>query len=123
MNKDLKFLIVDDSAFMRKVVKDMLKESGYENVHEAANGLQAVEQAAIIKPDIITMDITMPDMDGIQAIKEVLKVSPNSKIIMCSALGQKNMVLEAIRSGAKEYVIKPFEKSRLMEAIERVMYS
>ncbi|MDK2990814.1 MAG: two-component system, chemotaxis family, chemotaxis protein CheY [Clostridiales bacterium] len=120
---DLTFLVVDDSAFMRKVVKDMLAENGYDKIFEAGNGLQAVEKAAQVKPDIVTMDITMPDMDGIQAVKELLKVSPKSKVIMCSALGQKNMVLEAIRSGAKEYVVKPFEKSRLMEAIQRVMYS
>lgn len=120
---DLTFLVVDDSAFMRKVVKDMLAENGYNKIFEAGNGLQAVEKAAQVKPDIVTMDITMPDMDGIQAVKELLKVSPKSKVIMCSALGQKNMVLEAIRSGAKEYVVKPFEKSRLMEAIQRAMYS
>lgn len=120
---DLTFLVVDDSAFMRKIVKDMLAENGYDKIFEAGNGLQAVEKAAQVKPDIVTMDITMPDMDGIQAVKELLKVSPKSKVIMCSALGQKNMVLEAIRSGAKEYVVKPFEKSRLMEAIQRVMHS
>ncbi|AEE97176.1 response regulator [Mahella australiensis] len=120
---NLTFLVVDDSAFMRKVVKDMLMENGYDKIFEASNGVQAVEKAAQVKPDIVTMDITMPDMDGIQAVKELLKVSPKSNIIMCSALGQRNMVLEAIRSGAKEYVVKPFEKSRLMEAIQRVMYS
>ncbi|MDK2903191.1 MAG: two-component system, chemotaxis family, chemotaxis protein CheY [Clostridiales bacterium] len=121
--EDLTFLVVDDSAFMRKVVKDMLAESGYDKIYEAGNGIQAVERAAQVKPNIVTMDITMPDMDGIQAVKELLKVSPKSNVIMCSALGQKNMVLEAMRSGAKEYVIKPFEKSRLMEAIQRVLYS
>ncbi|MBZ4666732.1 response regulator [Mahella sp.] len=121
--EDLTFLVVDDSAFMRKVVKDMLAESGYDKIYEAGNGIQAVEKAAQVKPDIVTMDITMPDMDGIQAVKELLKVSPKSNVIMCSALGQKNMVLEAMRSGAKEYVIKPFEKSKLMEAVRRVLYS
>ncbi len=119
--EDLKFLVVDDAIFMRGVLKKMLTESDFEVVGEAGNGLQAIEMAQQLQPDIITLDITMPEMDGIQAIEKILEVSPNSKIIMCSAMGQQSKVIEAIKCGAKDFVVKPFEKTRVLQAIYNVM--
>lgn len=98
----------------------MLTEEGFEVVGEAGNGLEAIQMAAKLKPDIITLDITMPEMNGIKAVPEILKVSPKSKIIICSALGQQAMVVDAIRKGAKDFIVKPFEKSRVLQAIHNV---
>lgn len=119
--EDIKFLIVDDAIFMRSVLRKMLTESNFQVVGEAANGLQAIEMAQLLQPDIITLDITMPEMDGMQAIEKILEVSPNSKIIMCSAMGQHSKVVEAIKKGAKDFVVKPFEKTRVLQAIYNVM--
>ncbi|MBZ4668947.1 MAG: cheY [Defluviitaleaceae bacterium] len=99
----------------------MLSEEGFEVVGEAGNGIDAIQMAAKLKPDIVTLDITMPEMDGIKAVPEILKVSPDSKIIMCSALGQQAMVVDAIKKGAKDFIVKPFEKSRVLQAINNVM--
>ena len=121
MMEDIKFLIVDDAIFMRSVLRKMLTESNFQVVGEAANGLQAIEMAQLLQPDIITLDITMPEMDGMQAIEKILEVSPNSKIIMCSAMGQHSKVVEAIKKGAKDFVVKPFEKTRVLQAIYNVM--
>ncbi|HHW66697.1 response regulator [Defluviitalea raffinosedens] len=118
---NLRFLVVDDAIFMRTVLKKMLSEEGFEVVGEAGNGLDAIQMAAELQPDIITLDITMPVMDGIKAVPGILKVSPNSKIIMCSALGQQAMVVDAIKKGAKDFIVKPFEKSRVLQAINNVM--
>ena len=117
----LRFLVVDDAIFMRTVLKKMLSEEGFEVVGEAGNGIDAIQMAAKLKPDIVTLDITMPEMDGIKAVPEILKVSPDSKIIMCSALGQQAMVVDAIKKGAKDFIVKPFEKSRVLQAINNVM--
>ena len=119
--EDITFLVVDDAIFMRTVLKKMLTESDFKVVGEAGNGLQAIEMAKLLQPDIITLDITMPEMDGIQAIEKILEVSPNSKIIMCSAMGQHSKVVEAIKKGAKDFIIKPFEKTRVLQAIYNVM--
>lgn len=116
----LKFLIVDDAIFMRTVLKKMLTEEGHEIAGEAGNGLEAIKLAGQLKPDIITLDITMPEMDGIKVVPEILKVSPQSKIIMCSAMGQQAMVIDAIKKGAKDFIVKPFEKSRVMQAVDNV---
>lgn len=116
----LRFLVVDDAIFMRTVLKKMLTEEGFEVVGEAGNGIEAIQMAAKLKPDIITLDITMPEMNGIKAVPEILKVSPRSKIIICSALGQQAMVVDAIRKGAKDFIVKPFEKSRVLQAIHNV---
>ncbi len=116
----LRFLVVDDAIFMRTVLKKMLTEEGFEVVGEAGNGLEAIQMAARLQPDIITLDITMPEMNGIKAVPEILKVSPKSKIIICSALGQQAMVVDAIRKGAKDFIVKPFEKSRVLQAIHNV---
>ena len=119
--EDVKFLVVDDAIFMRTVLKKMLSESNFQVIGEAGNGLQAIEMAQLLQPDIITLDITMPEMDGIQAIEKILEVSPNSKIIMCSAMGQHSKVIEAIKKGAKDFIVKPFEKTRVLQAIYNVM--
>ncbi len=118
----LKFVVVDDAVFMRTLLKKLLEETeGYTVVGEGSNGVQAIEQAKKLKPDIMTLDITMPDMDGLQAVPEILKVSPDTRIIMVSAMGQQSMVIEAIKAGARDFVVKPFDKSRVMQAIRNVM--
>lgn len=121
---NLNFVVVDDAVFMRTLLKKMIEEvEGYKVVGEGGNGIQAIEQATIHKPDIMTLDITMPDMDGLSAVKEILKHSPDTKIIMVSAMGQQTMVIEAIKQGAKDFVVKPFEKSRVLQAIDNVIKS
>lgn len=117
--KKLTFVVADDAMFMRTVLKKMLEENeDYMVVGEAANGFEAIEQARLKRPDILTLDITMPEMDGIKAVKGIKKVSPDTRIIMVSAMGQQSMVIEAIMSGASDFVVKPFEKSRVMQAIK-----
>ena len=116
-----KILIVDDAAFMRMMIKDILTKNGYEVVAEAANGVQAVELYKTHQPDLVTMDITMPDMDGIEAVKQIKAFDPNAKIIMCSAMGQQSMVMDAIRAGAKDFIVKPFQAERVLEAIKKVL--
>ena len=114
-------LIVDDAAFMRMMIKDILEKNGYEIAGEAANGAIAVEMYNKEKPDVVTMDITMPDMDGIEAVKNIRANDPNAKIIMCSAMGQQSMVMDAIRAGAKDFIVKPFQADRVLEAIKKVI--
>ena len=113
-------LIVDDAAFMRMMIKDILEKNGYDVVAEANNGIKAVEMYKREKPDIVTMDITMPDMDGIEAVKAIREFDPSAKIIMCSAMGQQSMVMDAIRAGAKDFVVKPFQPDRVLEAISKI---
>ena len=114
-------LIVDDAAFMRMMIKDILEKNGYEIAGEAANGGIAVEMCNKERPDVVTMDITMPDMDGIEAVKNIRANDPNAKIIMCSAMGQQSMVMDAIRAGAKDFIVKPFQAERVLEAIKKVL--
>lgn len=114
-------LIVDDAAFMRMMIKDILEKNGYEIVGEANNGIKAVEIFKKENPDVVTMDITMPDMDGIEAVKEIRKIDPNAKVIMCSAMGQQTMVMDAIRAGARDFIVKPFQADRVLEAIKKVV--
>ena len=116
-----KVLIVDDAAFMRMMIKDILQKNGYEVIGEAGNGLQAVELYKIHKPDLVTMDITMPEMDGIEAVKVIKAIEPNAKIIMCSAMGQQSMVIDAIKAGAKDFIVKPFQADRVLEAIKKII--
>jgi two-component system chemotaxis response regulator CheY len=116
-----KILIVDDAAFMRMMIKDILSKNGYEIVGEAADGAQAVEQYKEHHPDLVTMDITMPEMDGITALKEIKKLNPNAKVIMCSAMGQQAMVIDAIQAGAKDFIVKPFQADRVLEAIGKTL--
>jgi len=114
-------MVVDDAAFMRLMLKDMLKEAGFEVVAEAANGIEAVQYYKKLMPDLVTMDITMPEMDGITALVEIKKYDPKAKVIMCSAMGQQRMVLDAIHAGAKDFLVKPFQKERVIEAILKTL--
>jgi len=116
-----KVLIVDDAAFMRMMIKDILTKNGYEVIGEAENGRRAVERFVELRPDLITMDITMPEMDGITAVKEIRKIDPAAKIIMCSAMGQQAMVIEAIQSGARDFIVKPFQPDRVLEAVRKAV--
>lgn len=116
-----KILVVDDAAFMRMMIKDILTKNGYEVVGEANDGLQAVEKYKELQPDLVTMDITMPDMDGIAALKEIKQWDKDAKIIMCSAMGQQAMVVEAIQAGANDFIVKPFQADRVIEAIKKTL--
>jgi two-component system chemotaxis response regulator CheY len=117
----IKVLVVDDAAFMRMMIKDILSKNGYDVVGEAENGLKAVEKYQELKPDLTTMDITMPEMDGITAVKEIKKIDGSAKIIMCSAMGQQAMVIEAIQSGARDFIVKPFQPDRVLEAVRKAV--
>lgn len=114
-------LICDDAAFMRMMIKDILTKNGYEIAGEAENGAKAVEKYNETKPDLVLMDITMPEMDGIQALKKIKEGDPNATVIMCSAMGQQAMVIEAIQSGAKDFIVKPFQAERVLEAVKKVV--
>ena len=114
-------LIVDDAAFMRMMIKDILTKNGYNVVGEAENGAKAFEKYNELKPDLVLMDITMPEVDGIAALKKIKGADPNAMIIMCSAMGQQAMVIEAIQSGAKDFIVKPFQPERVLEAVKKVV--
>ncbi|WP_106495961.1 response regulator [Lentibacillus sp. Marseille-P4043] len=116
-----KVLITDDAAFMRMQLKDILTKLGHEVVGEAENGKDAVEKFQELEPDLITMDITMPEMNGVESVKEIKKLNSNVKVIMCSAMGQQGMVVEAIQAGAKDFIVKPFTQDRIQEAVEKVL--
>lgn len=116
-----KILIVDDAAFMRMMIKDILTKNGFDVVGEAADGAQAIEKYKEHKPDLVTMDITMPEVDGITALKEIKNLDPDAKIIMCSAMGQQAMVIDAIQAGAKDFIVKPFQADRVVEAIQKTL--
>ncbi|MGI6468800.1 MAG: response regulator [Syntrophomonadaceae bacterium] len=112
-------LIVDDAPFMRMMIKDILTKNGYAVVAEAENGIAAVEKYKELKPDLVTMDITMPEMDGIAALKMIKALDPEARIIMCSTMGQQAMVIEAIQAGAIDFVVKPFQPEKVLEAVEK----
>ena len=114
-------LICDDAAFMRMMIKDILTKNGYNVAGEAENGVKAVEKYQETKPDLVLMDITMPEMDGIQALKEIKKIDGGAKVIMCSAMGQQAMVIESIQAGAKDFIVKPFQAERVIEAVKKVV--
>ena len=114
-------LVVDDAAFMLKMLSDVLAKAGHEVVGEGANGNEAVERYQALRPDIMTLDITMPEKDGLSALKEILSLEPTAKIVMCSALGQESKVLEAIKAGAKDFVVKPFQPDRVIDAIGKAL--
>ncbi|WP_336296594.1 response regulator [Bacillus pinisoli] len=115
-----KVLITDDAAFMRMQLRDMVTKAGHEVVGEAENGLKAVEQYKQLKPDLVTMDITMPIMDGVQAVREIKAFDPTATIIMCSAMGQQAMVVDAIQAGAKDFIVKPFTPDRIADALKKL---
>ncbi|HEX6939410.1 MAG TPA: response regulator [Longimicrobiales bacterium] len=114
-------LICDDAIFMRSMIADILKQAGFEVVGEAETGAQAVERYRELKPDLVTMDIVMPDMGGIDAVRQIVAEDPDAKVLMCSAMGQQALVIEAIQAGARDFVVKPFQPSRVLEAVQRVL--
>ncbi|HAQ52591.1 MAG TPA: two-component system response regulator [Lachnospiraceae bacterium] len=114
-------LICDDAAFMRMMIKDILTKNGYNVVGEAENGVKAIDAYTEHNPDLVLMDITMPEMDGIDALKGIREKDPNACVIMCSAMGQQAMVIEAIQSGAKDFIVKPFQAERVLEAVKKVI--
>lgn len=114
-------LIVDDAAFMRMMIKDILGKNGYNVVGEAENGAKALEKYNELKPDLVLMDITMPEVDGIKALKNIKAADPNALVIMCSAMGQQAMVIESIQAGAKDFIVKPFQPDRVLEAVRKVV--
>lgn len=114
-------LIVDDAAFMRMMIKDILTKNGYHVTGEAENGEEAVQQYKELTPDLVTMDITMPEKDGIAALKEIKEINNDAIVIMCSAMGQQAMVIDAIQAGAKDFIVKPFQADRVMEAVTKAL--
>ena len=114
-------MVCDDAAFMRMMIKDILVKNGYEIAAEAENGLKAVERYPEAKPDLVLMDITMPEIDGIEAVRRIKSLDPNANVIMCSAMGQQAMVIEAIQAGAKDFIVKPFQADRVLEAVRKVI--
>ena len=117
----VRVLVVDDAAFMRMMIKDILVKNGYNIAGEAENGLKAVEKYAETQPDLVLMDITMPEMDGIQALKKIKEQDPNASVVMCSAMGQQAMVIESIQSGARDFIVKPFQPDRVLEAVKKAV--
>lgn len=116
-----RILIVDDAAFMRMMIREILTKNGYEVVGEAENGARAIEKYRELLPDLIVMDITMPEVNGIEAVREIRKINPEAKIIMCSAMGQQAMVIESIQAGARDFIVKPFQAERVIEAVRKVL--
>ena len=115
-----KVMIVDDAMFMRLAIREILEKNDFEVVGEAANGLDAVKQYQSLKPDVVTMDITMPEMSGLEAVKEIIKIDPDAKIIMISAVGQEKMVMEAVMNGAKAFIVKPFKEKQVIQTLGKM---
>ena len=116
-----KILLVDDAAFMRKMIKDTLSKSGYTDLYEAVDGADAVEKYTELHPDLVIMDITMPNMDGLEALKAIRAKDGNANIVMCSAMGQESMVMDAVRSGAKDFIVKPFKGERVIKTVTSIL--
>lgn len=116
-----KILIVDDAAFMRMMLKDILSKNGFDVVGEAANGNEAIQMYDELKPDLVTMDITMPQCDGIEALKSIIGKDSAAKVVMCSAMGQQAMVIESIQAGAKDFIVKPFQPDRVIESVNKAL--
>ena len=114
-------MIVDDAAVMRYMLKNLLEKSGYKVVAEVANGADAVARYPILMPNLVTMDITMPDMDGITAVQEIMKIDPKAKIIMCSAMGQLDKVKAAVMAGAKSFLVKPLQPDRVVQTVKQIL--
>jgi two-component system, chemotaxis family, chemotaxis protein CheY len=115
-------LIVDDALFMRMMIKDILSKDGFEIVGEAENGVEAVKKFAELRPDLVTMDIVMPEMDGIEAVRNIIKIDPDARVLMCSAMGQQPLVVEALEAGAKDFIIKPFQPAKVVEAVRKALH-
>ena len=116
-----KILLVDDAAFMRKMIKDTLSKNGYTELFEAVDGADAVEKFGEIGPDLVIMDITMPNMDGLEALKAIRAADSSANVVMCSAMGQETMVIDAIRSGAKDFIVKPFKGERVLKTVTSIV--
>lgn len=116
-----KILLVDDAAFMRKLLMDTLQKSGYTEIFEAVDGADAVAKYDEIKPDLVIMDITMPNMDGLEALKTIRGKDGGANIVMCSAMGQETMVMDAVRSGAKDFIVKPFKGDRVLKTVANII--
>ncbi|WP_368292897.1 response regulator [Dehalobacter sp. TBBPA1] len=116
----IKVLIVDDAAFMRLAIRNMLQNNGFEVVGEAANGLEGLESYKQLQPDVVTMDITMPEMSGLEALPEIMKFDPKAKVVMVSAMGQESMVRQAVALGAKSFIIKPFKEDVVVKTLNQV---
>lgn len=116
-----KILLVDDASFMRMMIKDALTKNGYSDIYEAADGVEAVAKYTEIHPDLVIMDITMPNMDGLGALKAIKQMDPTANVVMCSAMGQEAMVIEAIKSGAKDFIVKPFKPDRILKTVTTVL--
>ncbi len=116
-----KILLVDDAVFMRKVIRDTLSKNGYTDLYEAVDGADAVEKYSEISPDLVIMDITMPNMDGLEALKEIRSRDGTASVVLCSAMGQEAMVIDAIQSGAKDFIVKPFKPERLMKTVTSIL--
>ncbi len=114
-------LVVDDAAFMRKVVSDALVAGGHEVVGEGGNGVEAVARFQELRPDLTMLDITMPEKTGLEALAEIIAIDPNAKVLMCSALGQESKVIEALKLGAKNFLVKPFKPDQLQEAVDKAL--
>lgn len=114
-------LIVDDALFMRMMIKDILSKDGFEIVGEAENGIEAVKKYAELRPDLVTMDIVMPEMDGIEAVRNIMKLDPGATVLMCSAMGQQPLVVEALEAGAMDFIIKPFHPAKVVEAVRKAL--
>lgn len=116
-----KILLVDDAAFMRKMIKDTLSKNGYTELFEAVDGVDAVEKYGELAPDLVIMDITMPNMDGLEALKAIRAKDGNANVVMCSAMGQESMVMDAVRSGAKDFIVKPFKPDRVLKTVTSIL--
>ena len=116
-----KILCVDDAAFMRKVIKDTLSKNGYTDLYEAVDGADAVEKYSELQPDLVIMDITMPNMDGLEALKAIRAKNSNANVVMCSAMGQEAMVIDAITAGAKDFIVKPFKGDRIVQTVQKIL--
>lgn len=116
-----KIMLVDDAAFMRMMIKKALSSSGYNDFIEAQDGAEAVKKYSEEKPDMVIMDITMPNMDGLQALKKIREGDPNAKVVMCTAMGQESMVVDAIKSGARDFVVKPFDAKRIVKTVNDIL--
>jgi two-component system chemotaxis response regulator CheY len=118
---DKKILLVDDAAFMRMMIKDILVKNGFTVCGEGQDGLEAIDKYKALQPDLVIMDITMPNMDGLAALKEIKKEHPNAKIVMCSAMGQESYVVDEIKSGAADFIVKPFQADRIISTVQKVL--
>ena len=116
-----KIMLVDDAAFMRMMLKNTLSQAGYTDLIEAEDGVKAVEAYTAEKPDLVFMDITMPNKDGLETLKEIKAMDPGATIVMCSAMGQETMVMDSIKSGAKDFIVKPFKPERVLSTVKRIL--